>query len=275
MSERYRQKAVLHDVTRCTGCMTCAEACARENDLREHVRCARFDRGPLSQERFTTVQRLPGGEFVRRQCLHCVEPSCVTACLVGALTKLDDGPVVYDADKCIGCRYCMISCPYHVIRYEWDTPLPFVRKCDMCFDRPAGPACVEACPHEATMYGEREELLRIAHERVAADPDRYVDHVWGEKEGGGTNVLYVSDVPLDAIFPAELGRESIPDLALPIAHSTPYLAVGVAGTVIGLSWIIGRRNRLAEERREAEEAAAGERAGNDREDGGETPEAEG
>jgi formate dehydrogenase iron-sulfur subunit len=251
-------KAILHDVSRCTGCMACADACAEENDLGDEVRCARFDRGPLSHDRFTTIQRTEEGRWVRRQCLHCTEPSCVTACLVGALEKLPDGPVIYDADKCIGCRYCMISCPYHVIRYEWDRTHPYIRKCDMCFDRPGGPACVEACPHEATLYGERDDLIRVARERIAAAPDRYVDRIWGLEEGGGTNVLYVSDVPLDGIFPAALGDESIPDLALPIAHSTPFLAAGVAGTVVGLSWIIGRRNQRIEEKIAAEEAAVRE-----------------
>ena len=145
-------KAILHDVTRCRGCMRCVEACVADNKLMPDPRQARFTRGPLSAERFTTIEEI-NGRFVRRQCMHCVEPACTTACLVGALRKTPEGPVVYDSSKCIGCRYCMLSCPYTAIRYEWDTTLPFVKKCDLCHDAPGGPACVAACPHEATMFG--------------------------------------------------------------------------------------------------------------------------
>jgi formate dehydrogenase iron-sulfur subunit len=239
-------KAILHDVSRCKGCMRCAEGCARDNNLRDDPRDARFDPGPLSHERFTTVDRTPDGRFVRRQCMHCLEPSCATACLVGALERTPEGAVLYDASKCIGCRYCMIACPYHVLRYDWAKVLPFMKKCDLCHDRPGGPACVEACPHDATMYGDRADLLKVAHDRIEADPDRYVQKVWGETEAGGTGVMFVSDTPLDAYFPKGLGDTSIPDLTLPLAHATPWLAAGVAGTLIGLSWIIGRRNELAE-----------------------------
>ena len=240
-------KAILHDVTRCTGCMTCLEACARDNELYEDPAQARFDPGELDSHRYTTVERL-SGRNVRLQCLHCVEPSCASACLVGALVKTPEGPVVYDASKCIGCRYCMVSCPYHAIRYEWKKTFPFVKKCDMCYDREGGPACAAACPHAATKYGDRDELLRIAHERIRKEPDRYIDRVWGETEAGGTCVMFLSDVSLDPLFPTALGETSIPDMTLPLAKTTPFLALGVASFLVGASWIIGRRNKLAEER---------------------------
>jgi formate dehydrogenase iron-sulfur subunit len=252
-------KAILHDVSRCTGCMRCAEGCAEDNDLRDDPREARFDTGPLSFERFTTIDKTADGHFVRRQCMHCLEPSCATACLVGALVRTPEGPVLYDNTKCIGCRYCMIACPYHVLRYDWGKVLPFMKKCDLCYDREGAPACVAACPHEATMYGERDDLLKVAHARIEKAPGRYIQKVWGETEAGGTSILYVSDTPLDSYFPTALGEDSIPDLTLPLAHATPWMAAGVASTLIGLSWVIGRRNKIADER-EAEAAAAVEAA---------------
>jgi formate dehydrogenase iron-sulfur subunit len=239
-------KAILHDVTRCTGCMRCVEACVADNKLAPDPRAARFERGPLSAKRYTTIEEI-NGRFVRRQCVHCLEPSCVSACLVGALTKRPDGPVVYDASKCIGCRYCMLSCPYTAIRYQWESALPFIRKCDLCYDRPEGPACVGACPHEATLFGEREELLAVARGRIRKEPARYIDHVFGEHEAGGSSVLYLSDVPLP-FMPGTPREESIPEMTLPFAKATPFMAFGVASILVGTSFVIARRNRLAEER---------------------------
>lgn len=251
-------KGVLHDVSRCTGCMTCVETCSLDNDLVDNAADARFKLGELSAERFLTLKRTKGNRFVRQSCLHCLEPSCASACLVGALHRLPDGQVVYDADKCIGCRYCMLACPVHIIRYEWDSALPFVKKCDLCFDRPGGPACIQACEYDVSIYGERDELLKIAHERIAADPDKYQQKVWGEHDLGGTAVMYISDVPLDELWPEGLASTSIPSITWPIAKSTPFLALGVAGFLTGASWLIGRRNRIAEEKARAELTAGKE-----------------
>jgi formate dehydrogenase iron-sulfur subunit len=238
-------RAILHDVTRCRGCMRCVEACVADNKLLPDPHEGRFTRGPLSAERFTTIEEI-GGRFVRRQCMHCAEPACATACLVGALRKTPEGPVVYDANRCIGCRYCMLSCPYTAIRYQWDTTLPFVKKCDLCYDRPAGPACVAACPHEATMSGERDALLEVARERIRKEPEKYRPRIAGESEAGGTCVLYLSDVPLP-FMPELPSNASIPEMVLPLAKATPFVAFTVASLLIGTSVVIGRRNRLAEE----------------------------
>jgi formate dehydrogenase iron-sulfur subunit len=182
--------------------------------------------------------------------MHCLEPSCVAACLVGGLTKSAEGPVLYDASKCIGCRYCMLACPFHVPRYEWDETAPLMRKCSMCFERLQQgelPACVEACPNEAMLFGERGNLLAAAHERIERDPGRYLDRVWGENELGGTSVLFVSDVDLAAVgWPAQ-GTQPIPALTDPLIHKTPLIGLSVGLGCWGLSAIIQRRNRLMRE----------------------------
>lgn len=243
-------KAVLHDVRVCRGCMRCVAACCKEQGRDEPCPLGVFGVEGLSATQLTTLARINGKHFVRQHCLHCLEPACVSACLVGALTKTADGPVVYDETKCIGCRYCMIACPFEIPRYEWESTTPLVRKCDMCVDRPGGPACVEACPSDATMYGDREELIRVAQQRFKEHPDEYIPHIWGQYEMGGTCVMFISDVPLDDLWPTSLGATSIPDLTLPLAHETPFLFGGVLAALTGM-WVIQRRNKLAAERADA------------------------
>ena len=145
---------ILFDVTRCKGCERCVDACVEANGL-DPVAAAQdraTTRDGLSANRPLSLMPVDDGRFARMSCMHCVEPSCVSACLVGAIRKTPEGPVVYDPDMCIGCRYCMLACPFHVPRYEWQETTPFVKKCSMCFDRlrdGGQPACVEACPEQA------------------------------------------------------------------------------------------------------------------------------
>jgi formate dehydrogenase iron-sulfur subunit len=205
-------------------------------------------RDGLSAHRLVTLVQTDVGRFARKSCMHCLEPSCVAACLVGAIRRTDAGPVVYDPDKCIGCRYCMLACPFHVPRYEWDETKPFVKKCDMCADtlRDGGePACVSACPHEALVFGPRDAMLDLARRRIQDHPGEYVNHVWGETEFGGTSVLYVSDVDLSALDWPATATAPIPELTESLIASTPKIGVGVACGLLGLNWIIGRRMRLA------------------------------
>jgi len=248
--------AILFDVTRCTGCETCVQACVTENNLGEALPAKRASRDRLSSRRFVSLVEVAPNAHARKSCLHCVEPACVDACLVGAIRKTPQGPVSYDADKCIGCRYCMLSCPFGIPRYEWDEKLPFVAKCTMCADRQQDgnlPACVEACPHDAVCFGERDELMAEAHRRIRKQPNTYLPHVYGEHEVGGTCVLYVSDVPLDALgWPEEVGTKSLSAMTWPVMSKTPGLALTVFGGLSALTWIIQRRNKMARERAEQE-----------------------
>lgn len=244
--------AILVDVTRCHGCDHCVLACAAEHhhDPLAAVRERITSGNDLSASRLCTVTEVAEGRFARKACMHCLEPSCVSACLVGGLTKSPDGPVLYDPAKCIGCRYCMLACPFEVPRYEWDRLAPLVQKCDLCADRLANdelPACVESCPHGALQFGDRDELLAEAHERISGPTSAYLDHVWGEEELGGTSVLYVSDVDLASLGWPAPGAPPIPTLTEPLIAKTPHIAVGVAATLLGLSWIVRRRNQLAAE----------------------------
>ncbi len=248
-------KAILNDVTRCTGCERCIQACVESNALEEDLPAARARTDRLSGRRLASVVGVPGGGYARKSCLHCMRPACVEACLVGAITKTPQGPVVYDADKCIGCRYCMLACPFGIPRYEWDETLPFITKCTMCAERLAVgqiPACVGACPHEAMIFGERDELISEAHRRIGSKPDLYLSHVYGEHEVGGTNVLYISHVPLDVLgWPKGVGTKPIPAYTWPVISLTPAVALTVAGVLTGVSWIVQRRMKIA-----AEQAAA-------------------
>jgi formate dehydrogenase iron-sulfur subunit len=242
--------AILVDVTKCTGCERCVAACVEENDLDPGR--ARIDRATtrdgLSANRLVSLVQVEQGRFARMSCMHCLEPACVAACLVGGITKTPEGPVVYDPEKCIGCRYCMLACPFHVPRYEWEETVPFMRKCAGCFERTSDggvPACVDACPEGALRFGERAGLLREARDLVAARSGTYLPRVWGEHEFGGTSVLYVSDVDLSPLgWPGE-GTDAIPALTEPLIEKTPFVGVGVASCLLAVNWVIRRRMRLA------------------------------
>lgn len=240
---------ILVDTTKCTGCERCVQACIKDNEL--DAQRAEIDRAltrdGLSADRWSSIQKVADHRFARLSCMHCLEPSCVSACLVGGLTKTPEGPVVYDSDKCIGCRYCMLACPFHVPRYEWDATIPFVRKCDMCFDRIKDgekPACVEACPNEALIFGDRKDLLKKAHEAIARD-SKYMPHIWGETELGGTSLLYISDEDLSALGWPESQAAAIPSLTDPLIHKTPFIGLGVAAGLLSINWIVRRRMKLA------------------------------
>jgi len=267
--------AILTDTTLCIGCEKCVQACKRVNALGDDAP-RRWQRqiDDLSATRYTTIVRRRGNHFVRQQCRHCLEPACASACLVGALHKTPEGPIIYDSSKCMGCRYCMMACPYGIPRYQWDQPVPYVRKCTMCYDRVkqgGRPACVEACPQKATIFGSRDALLEEAHRRIRDNPGKYVDRVFGETEVGGTSVVYLSDIPLGFLaFQPELGSEPLPQRTWAALSKVPPLIVGVGGMMAGVWWIIGRRMKLAQQA--AQSAAGSEEAPREAAEPAKTPE---
>lgn len=253
---------VLVDMTVCVGCRRCEWACNEANNnphgpLSECDDQSVFEQARRPQARqYTVVNRATDGlgkpVHFKIQCNHCEYPACVSACLVGAMQKDPHGPVYYDASKCIGCRYCMVACPFERLAYEYDRKLtPMVKKCDLCRERTRlgkRPACVEMCPVEALTFGKREDLLRVAHARIAAHPDKYVDHVYGETEVGGTSWMYLSSVPFDRLGFPTLGPKSPAQTTEAIQHCifAGFAApIGLATLLASFNYFTGRKNRSA------------------------------
>jgi formate dehydrogenase iron-sulfur subunit len=293
-------RAVLVDTTLCTGCRGCQVACKQENGNPPEPTA--FFAGPggyqnpakLSSKTYSlvTFNELENGRgepqwvFARRQCMHCVEPACASACLVGALQKQDDGMVTYAQNKCIGCRYCQLVCPFGVPALEWENAVAFIRKCNFCVDRVSDPhvpavlneghstedalddqkrarhvakrrtpACVAACPTGALLHGDRDELILEARKRIYKDPDRYVHHIYGEKEAGGTSWMYLAGVSFGDIgLPTNLGNRSYPSYTSTALGVVAPQILGVGALLSGFYWLTRRRNQLAEAQEGADES---------------------
>jgi formate dehydrogenase iron-sulfur subunit len=243
---------MLVDLTRCTGCDSCALACKGANDRADQAAIpTKIDADAYSFVDRREVQDLHGAPlevFVKRQCMHCVDPACVSACTVGALRKTPEGPVVYDASKCIGCRYCQYACPYGVPAYDWDNPLGLIGKCEMCADRVEDgnkPACAAACPNGAIKFGKRSMLLAEAKATLRSNPGRYIDHIYGEHEAGGTSVLYIGPVPFSALGFPVLGDETITHYGESVMRKTPVVALTMASLAAAIQFMTGRRAKHA------------------------------
>jgi formate dehydrogenase iron-sulfur subunit len=245
--------ALLIDITQCIGCGACVSACQSEHGFPEQP-AARLD-----EKNLTALERY-GDVTVRRMCRHCEHPTCVSVCPVGAMYKTPQGPVNYDATKCLGCRYCMLACPFDIPKYEWHNPAPRVRKCTMCYDertskgRPT--ACSEACPTGATKFGDRAELLAEAFSRIQADPKTYVPRVYGDTAAGGTSVLYLSGVPFEKLgFSTKVGTEPLPELTWRVLEKIPDVVVTAGVAFAAIHWITSRRDEVR--RFEARQAGNG------------------
>src|SRR5581483_69194 len=248
-------KALLVDITKCIGCHACEQTCKELHGFSPESEPV------LSATAFTVIETR-GDRFVRRMCMHCQDPASASACPVGALKKSGLGPVTYEAGKCIGCRYCMIACPFTVPRYEWTKLAPLVKKCDMCSERvKAGgvPGCVEACPTGASTFGDRDEMLEEAQRRILGDA-KYVRRIYGANEVGGTSVFFVSDVPFEKLGFVTAPTQPMPVLSANALGDVPNVVL-IGGTMLsGIYWITQRRREVAA----AEEAAKSSPAGKEK-----------
>jgi len=248
-------KGLLYDSTMCIGCRLCEKGCAEHHKMPYDEVIASEEK--LSAHKLTAITT-HGDKFMRRLCMNCLDPTCVSVCPVAALQKSTNGPVTYDASRCMGCRYCMFACPFQVPTYQWNSRLPVVKKCDMCADRVAAglqTACAEACPTGATKFGEREDLIAEARQRIASNAGQYNQHIYGIEEVGGTSVLLLAAAPFD-----QLGvRASLPITPMPLltwrALSEIPSIVTVCGMLLGgIWWLSHRREEVqAAERKEREE----------------------
>lgn len=245
----------LIDISLCTGCRKCEKACAETNKLPEPFMIDQNGKGYRTEtdiDSFTVVSEYktdlegvspptnePGKVFVKRQCMHCLQPACAAACLVKAMYKTPDGPIIWRGEKCMGCRYCMLSCPFDVPKFEYGSINPRIRKCVLCYETNIQnnkvPACVQACPVEAIEFGERAKLLDIAKTRIYSDP-KYVRYIYGENEAGGTGVLYISKVPFEQIgFKTDIGTVPYPEYTKPFLYSVPLVLLLAPTLMAGIA----------------------------------------
>ena len=271
----------LVDLTLCVGCRKCEMACNQVNHLPkpsvpfDDPRPLDAPRRP-TEEAYTVINRYFTGTldernnliptYVKVQCMHCIDPACVSACIAGALSKKENGAVYYDVTRCIGCRYCMVACPFQIPAYEYHNPLtPEVRKCTFCFERISKsggrPGCADICPVEAITFGTRAELLELGHKRIEEDPGKYLNRIYGEKEVGGVSWLYLSKAPFEKLGFPDLPEEPIPHLTETIQHGifsylwAPLTLFGILGAAM---WGLNRKQMSgnAEPEPENEEIAS-------------------
>jgi len=248
---------VLVDTTRCIGCRKCELACASVNgnpipDIEDK---SVFESPRSTSTRaWTVVNRYEtekGTIIVKRQCMHCNQPACASACLVKAMLKKKEGPIIWRESKCMGCRYCMISCPFDIPKFEYESPVPKIQKCHFCYTRleeGKNPACVDACPVEALSFGTRRSLLKAAETRINSNPDRYHDHIYGEMEAGGTGWIYLSGVSFDRIgFNTNIARTPYPEYTKGFLYSVPFVFVLLPSFLLGISHLTNRKNGIAQD----------------------------
>ena len=226
--------SMLYDSSLCVGCRACQTACKKRSQLDYELDHQQLYEAPvdLSADTWTIIKLYKGTQgtsFVKNQCMHCLEPACVSVCPVAALEKLPSGPVVYHGERCIGCRYCMAACPFGIPKSQWDAALPLIQKCDFCADRLSKgeqPACGVACPTGALISGKRAEMLTTAHTRLQNNP-KYYQHVYGETEVGGTSMLYISDLNYAALGFPKLDARSLPSIDWPYMQAVPFVIAGM------------------------------------------------
>lgn len=257
---------VLVDTTRCIGCRRCEYACRDAHNIPAGQLQDYDDRSLLEKMRRPAVDSLTVvNEFtdpqspdepvdVKVQCMHCDHPACVSACIVGAFSKEENGAVIWDTHKCIGCRYCMVACPFQIPAFEYEKAIaPRIVKCDFCYERTksgGAPACVEICPMEALTFGKRFELVKLARSRIRKHENRYISHIYGESEVGGTAWLYLASVKFKNLALPEHGSRPAPGASESIQHAIfkyfipPISLFALLGSIM---WLGKNRNGIETE----------------------------
>ncbi len=263
-------RTFLIDTTRCTGCRSCQVACKQWNQMKAEE--TTFFQGEgyqnpahLSENTLTAVKFIDGWRYGRNEfafykemCMHCNEPACVSVCPVSAFIKTPEGPVIYDAKRCIGCRFCMIACPFGIPKYQWSKGLPLVVKCSGCFSRVKEgliPACAKACPTAIT-YGSRQEMINEANRRITAHPGKYMSRIYGLEEAGGTSVLYLSSVPFNELGFKKVTQRPLPSLTWAALRFVPTAFITMGGSLAFISWLTNRKERLRREKEMGEDQKA-------------------
>jgi len=255
---------VLVDTTLCIGCRSCEWACKAAHELPTKPLHDYQDRSAFAERRrpddraLTVVNEYDAGEkfpvYVKVQCMHCDRPSCVSACIVGAFSKQASGAVTWDSARCIGCRYCLVACPFQIPAFQYEEALrPDIVKCDFCFARTDSgklPACVDVCPMEVLTYGPRGDLIKVARERIRRDPERYEPHIYGEYEAGGTSWLYLAGADFAKLEFPDVGSKPMPGTSEAIQHGIfayfipPVLLYALLGSIM---WIARKRSESESE----------------------------
>ena len=247
---------ILVDTTACVGCRHCEWACRTAHGLPAGELESYSDNSVFKEYRrpdnnaLTAVNEFENEKnpllpvYVKTQCMHCEKPACVSACIVGALTKNEDGSVTWNDDKCIGCRYCMVACQFQIPTYEWQKSIdPHIMKCDLCSERRSKgqlPACVEICPKEALLFGKRSDVLKAAKNKIKRKPADYINHIYGEHEVGGTTWMYIAGKKFNELKMPPLGTATAPGISEAIQHGIfayfvpPVTLFALLGTVM---WI--------------------------------------
>lgn len=277
---------ILYDATLCIGCQVCVGTCKQANDMPiEHAPGTDplwNNPRDLSAKTLNVVKKYSSGDgeikdnvngysFVKRHCMHCVDPACVSACPVSALKKdPEKGIVSYNKDACIGCRYCQIACPFNIPKFEWDSAFPQILKCQLCSHLIAKggiSACCSSCPTGASLFGPVEELMAEAKRRLEMEPGQYYDfpvasidsggvqshmakkyiqHIYGEREVGGTQYLMLSGVPFEKIGLPELPEDSFVELADGIQYAIYKGMVYPIVVLGGLIYMVRKREEKKE-----------------------------
>ena len=261
---------VLVDLSRCVGCRSCEAACNKEqnlpapekpfNDFSVFDEMHHGQKRRTDETRYTIVNRyeIPGKDhplFRKIQCNHCLEPACLTSCFVNAYTKTPEGAVIYDADVCVGCRTCMVACPFYIPTFRYSSAFkPRIMKCVFCYDtrltKGLPPACVEACPQEALTFGRRNDLVAMGRQRVRENPGAYVDHIYGEHEAGGTSWMYLSPAPFEQVgMDTSVPKEPILNYVKDFLSIVPMVLTIWPALFTGIHLLATRKDKMAEQKK--------------------------